>query len=115
MSSRQRRRTTIKASRCCVQSTQIAGIATAMDAEQAHICKGCGVQFSPHANLPSMCPICADERQAVPEYDAACAVSSSIALLIACVLMWRTCCLLGAHVAACGCLEVGSNGRLTLS
>jgi glyoxylase-like metal-dependent hydrolase (beta-lactamase superfamily II) len=36
-------------------------------AEEAHICKACGVQFSPHQNLPSVCPICSDERQAVPK------------------------------------------------
>lgn len=30
---------------------------------QAHMCKACGVQFSPLVNLPPVCPICSDERQ----------------------------------------------------
>lgn len=53
-----------------VDSKEIVAIPPAMDrAEEAHICKACGVQFSPHQNLPSVCPICSDERQAVPKYD----------------------------------------------
>ncbi|KAG0586981.1 hypothetical protein KC19_2G132300 [Ceratodon purpureus] len=36
-------------------------------AEQAQMCKACGVQFSPDVNLPPVCPICSDERQAVPK------------------------------------------------
>lgn len=37
-------------------------------AEDAHICQACGVQFSPVQNLPEVCPICSDERQAVPKW-----------------------------------------------